>query len=239
MVIGTRPRPRAGGPVPGPRVPPPSRAPWLAAGAAAVVVGSLVVAHLVDATAGRVLHDRMLPWIVGRGLGVAAYLALTALAGLGLWFRHPWRRGSRALLRPATVLRAHAALAAATAVLVTGHVVVLALDAYAHVGWAGAFVPGLAHYRPAAVALGTVALELGVLVGASAALAGRLVGRHWLAVHRLAVVAFACAWLHGIEAGSDVASLRWLYLSSGVLVTTLAVSRATARRAERRLENAS
>lgn len=215
-----------------------SHSPWVGAAAGAAAVAALVAAHFVELAAGHVLSDRMLPWIVGRGLGVAAYLSLTALAGLGLWFRHPWRRGARALLRPATVLRAHAALAAAAAVLVSGHVVALALDPYAHVGWSGAFVPGLSHYRPFAVGLGTVALILGVLVGSSAALAGRIVGRHWLGVHRLAVLAFASAWLHGIEAGSDVATLRWLYLSSGVLITVLAVSRTTARRAERPLENA-
>lgn len=222
-------------------VPPPASG-WrtgvgTAAGAAGAAAGSVLAAHFLIRVEAPVLHDRMLPWILGRGLGVAAYLTLTALAGLGLWFRHPWRRGTRALVRPATLLRAHAALAAATAVLVAGHVTALALDSYAHVGWGGALVPGLSHYRPVAVALGTVALYLGVLVGASAALAGRLVGRRWLAVHRLALATFVAMWLHGVEAGSDVTTLRWLYVSTGVLMTILAVSRATARRAERPLRN--
>ena len=223
-------------------VPPPASG-WrtgvgTAAGAAGAAAGSVLAAHFLIRVEAPVLHDRMLPWILGRGLGVAAYLSLTTLAALGLWFRHPWRRGTRSVVRAAALLRAHAALAAATAVLVAGHVAALALDAYAHVGWLGALVPGLSHYRPAAVALGTAALYLGVLIGASAALAGRMVGRRWLAVHRLALATFVLMWLHGIEAGSDLAALRWLYVSSGVLIAILAVSRATARRAERPLQSA-
>lgn len=208
-----------------------------AAGAAGAAAGSVLAAHVVMTVSAPVLHDRMLPWIVGRGLGVAAYLALTALVSLGLWFRHPWRRGTRALVGPATLLRAHAALAAATLALVVGHVTALAVDAYAHVGWSGALVPGLSHYRPWAVAAGTVALYVGVLIGSTAALAGRIVGRRWLAVHRLAVATFVLMWLHGIEAGSDVTTLRWLYVSSGVLIAVLAASRQAARRAERPLRN--
>lgn len=210
-----------------------------AAGAAGAAAGAVLAAHFVAQAEPSVLGDRMLPWILGRGLGVAAYLSLTALAALGLWFRHPWRRGTRSVVPAAALLRAHAALAAATAMLVAGHVTALALDAYAHVGWSGALVPGLSHYRPAAVALGTVALYLGLLIGASAALAGRMVGRRWLAVHRLASVTFVLMWLHGVEAGSDVTTLRWLYVSSGVLIAVLAVSRAAARRAERPLRSTS
>ena len=210
-----------------------------AGGAAAASAGAVLAAHFLTQAEATVLHDRMLPWILGRGLGVASYLALTALAALGLWFRHPWRRGTRATVRASSLLRAHAALAATTVVLVAGHVTALALDSYAHVGWNGVFVPGLSHYRPLAVGLGTVGLYLGVLVGASAALAGRLVGRHWRTVHRLALVTFVLMWLHGVEAGSDVTTLRWLYVATGVLMTVLAVSRATARRSERPLRNAS
>lgn len=209
-----------------------------AAGAGGAAAASVLAAHFLTES-GSLLHNRMLPWILGRGLGVAAYVALTALVALGLWFRHPWRRGTRAHVAAASILRAHAALAAATVVLVIGHVTALALDAYAHVGWSGAFVPGLSHYRPLAVALGTVALYLIVLIGASAALAGRFVGRRWLAAHRLALATFVVMWLHGVEAGSDVATLRWLYVSTGVLVAVLAASRAAARRAERPLRNAS
>ena len=181
---------------------------------------------------------KMLPWILGRGLGVAGYAALVALVATGMWFRHPWRRpSSRA---DGTVhLRVHAALASATAVLVAGHLVALALDRYAGVGWSGAFVPGRSHFRTAAVALGTASFYLGLLVATTAKLAGRpIVRHHWRAVHRLATLSFASVWAHGVLAGSDAAALRPLYVGTGVLLVTMAVTSRYASSTERRLENA-
>ncbi|MHB8439801.1 MAG: hypothetical protein ACYDD4_11660 [Acidimicrobiales bacterium] len=174
-------------------------------------------------------QDRMLPWIVGRGLGIAAFLVLTALVMLGIWFSHPWRF-RRPVVHPAVQLRAHALLAAATLGLVGGHVVALIADRFAGVGVAGAFVPGASGYRPAAVALGTVALYLGLAAGGTAALAGRILIRHrWLAVHRYAALVFAVCWFHGVLAGSDTPALRVLYLATGIGVLVLTITRYTAR----------
>ncbi|HET6818637.1 MAG TPA: hypothetical protein VFH66_15525 [Mycobacteriales bacterium] len=167
---------------------------------------------------------RMLPWILGRGLGIAGYLSLTALTALGLWLRHPvahrWHWPA-----PATRIRLHAVLAAATIVLVLGHVVALVLDAFAGVGVLGAVVPGASGYRPFAVALGTVSLYLAVLVGGSAALAGRLTGRAWRPIHGVASFVFALGWTHGLLAGSDTPRLRFMYAVTGGLVALLVVTR--------------
>ena len=119
----------------------------------------------------------------------------------------------------------HAGSAAATLVLVVGHMVALALDTYAGVGWTGTFVPGESAYRPLAVGLGTIGLYVGVLTGGSVLLAGRLLGRHWLPVHRLASAAFVLVWCHGVLAGSDTVQLRALYLVTGVGLAALAISR--------------
>ena len=167
---------------------------------------------------------RMLPWVLGRGLGIAAYLALTALTALGLWLRHPmaqrWHWPA-----PATRIRLHAVLAAATVVLVLGHVVALVLDSFAGVGVLGAVVPGASGFRPFAVALGTVSLYLALLVGGSAALAGRLTGRVWRPIHSIASLVFAMAWTHGLLAGSDTVRLRLMYAVTGGLVGVLALTR--------------
>jgi predicted ferric reductase len=193
----------------------------LAAATAAVATAvGFVTMHLFGA-----LHvGRMLPWVVGRGLGIAGYLSLVVLTSMGLWLRHPWRLRWRRPPVEAQV-RLHAALAAVTLVLVVGHVIALAVDSYAGVGWRGAVVPGAATYRPVAVALGTVGMYLGVLIGASAALAGRVAGRAWLPIHRLAALTFGVVWLHGVVAGIDTGRLSALYLGTGGLVIALAVSR--------------
>lgn len=178
---------------------------------------------------------RMLPWVLGRGLGIAAYLSLTALTALGLWLRHPlaqrWQWPA-----PVARLRAHAVLAAATVVLVLGHVVSLVLDSFAGVGVLGAIVPGASGFRPFAVALGTVSLYLALLVGASAALAGRLTGRVWRPIHRAALVVFGLAWAHGLLSGSDTPRLRLMYAVTGGLVALLAVSRRMVPVADRAVE---
>ncbi len=196
-----------------------------------VGLGGLAAGELVTAAATPLLHDRMWPWIVGRGLGVAAYLDLTALVVVGTWFRHPWRL-RRPLLHPAAQLRTHAALAAAGLALVAGHAVALVLDPYAGVGWVGAIIPGQAHYRPLAVALGTLGLYAGLVVGGSAALAGRIGRGSWQRVHRLAAVGFALVWLHGVLAGSDTPALRPMYLLTGLLVIGLTASRWLAGRGD-------
>ena len=192
---------------------------------AALVTGcAAVVGYAATRTFGAAHVGRMLPWVLGRGLGLAAYLSVVALTCAGLWLRHPWRVRWR---RPAVEgqLRVHAALAALTLVLVAGHIVALALDSFAGVGWKGAVVPGAATYRPTAVAIGTVSLYLGLLVGVSAALAGRIGRRAWLPVHRLAAGVFALVWVHGVVAGSDSSRLATVYLVSGAVVIALAVSR--------------
>jgi predicted ferric reductase len=180
----------------------------------------------------------MLPWILGRGLGIAAYLSLTALTALGLWLRHPWAQRWRTLA-PTTRIRAHALLAATTIVLVIGHVVALVLDSFAGVGLKGALVPGASGYRPLAVALGTVSLYLAALVSGSAALAGRLAGRAWRPIHHVALAVFGLSWAHGLLAGSDTPRLRLMYAATGGVVAALAVTRRlvpSARQApERRL----
>ena len=171
----------------------------------------------------------MLPWILGRGLGIAAYLSLTVLTCLGLWLRHPWRSRTGAGA-PAKLLRVHAVLAAATGMLIVGHIVALVLDRYAGVGVAGAVVPGQSGYRPFAVALGTLSIYAGVLVGGTAALAGRLFGRAWRPVHRLAFAVFGLAWLHGLLAGSDSLRLHLMYVATGASVVVLGASSRLASR---------
>ena len=181
------------------------------------------------------LQSRYFPWLTGRALGIAAYVALTALVMLGVWMRHPWR-ARRPLLHAETRLRVHATLATATIALVAGHLISLASDKYAGVGWVGAFVPFRAHYRPTAVSLGVIAMVFMVVLFVTARAAGRVGARHWLAYHRLAVANFALVWFHGVLAGTDTPSLRLLYVVSGGAVVALTATRYLLGRVARPLE---
>jgi len=200
----------------------------IAATVTAVTSGAIVAGALVARAAAPTLHSRYFPWITGRALGIASYLSLTALVLLGVWMRHPWRFTAR-VLRGESRIRAHAVLGVATVVLVAGHLVALAADRYAGVGWWGALVPGMSHYRTLPVALGVVALLAVVLVGASAGLAGRRGTGHWLAVHRFSAATFAVVWLHGLFAGTDARALRPVYVATGVAVLAAVTTRYAAR----------
>jgi hypothetical protein len=189
---------------------------WVALGAAfGYVAVSVVIARV---------SVRMLPWVLGRAFGVAAYLGLAVMTGLGLWLRHPWRIRRARWSGPA-VHRAHAVLAAVTLLFVAGHVIALAVDRYAGVGWTGAFVPGHSGYRPLGVALGTIGLYVGLAVGLSARLAGWIGGRAFVLVHRLGIAGFAVVWFHGVLSGSDSRALLPIYLLTGAGVVVLALTR--------------
>ncbi len=210
------------------------------AGRAAGLLGAGLLAFTLALGAGYVaawgiaptLHSRELPWVTARALGIAGYLSLTALVVVGIWMRHPWR-STGGWLHAETRLRAHAALAVATIALVAGHVASIVADRYAGVGWLGAIVPGLSHYRALAVGLGVVAFQLMLLTAATAGFAGRRGTRHWLGAHRLALFSFAATCAHGALAGTDTSALRLMYVSSGLLVAFLALTRSLGARAGR------
>ena len=187
----------------------------LAGGSVLAVIGQTVAA---------VSGQRTGPWILARAAGLTAYVLLTALVVTGLVLAHP-RAARLRRPHPRTRLSLHAGLSAFTLVLVVLHVVVLATDRYAGVGWRGALVPFASSYRPLPVTLGVLGLYAGAVAGGTAALAGRLGGRVWFGVHRVAAGSFVLAWLHAVLTGSDALGLRLLHALTGTVVAVLAVSR--------------
>jgi len=130
---------------------------------------------------------------------------------------------------PAFRIRVHVSLAVFTLAFTVLHIVALASDRYAGVGWRGALVPGLASYRPLPVTLGVIGLYAGLLAGVTAAAAGRFAGRVWWPIHKVAILSLVLVWVHGVLAGSDTPALLVMYVTSGAAVIVLAVSRYTAR----------
>ena len=84
-------------------------------GSAVLTLGVLVAVVALGFAMGRVagpaVQTKMWPWVVGRGIGIAGYVALSALTAAGLWTRHPLRQRA-GVGNPATWLHVHAALAA-------------------------------------------------------------------------------------------------------------------------------
>jgi hypothetical protein len=203
--------------------------------AAAGAISAGVTGVLVGTAAGSLSGNRMAPWIVGRAAGLSAYGLLVALVLLGLVLSHPWRSRWR---RPssATRIRVHVVLAVLVLALTVLHVVVLATDRFAGVGWWGAVLPMRASYRPVPVTLGVVGAWAGLLAGVTAALAGHLPARAWWPIHKVAAGSLVLAWLHGVLAGGDTYALRWIYVGTGLVVVLVALSRYAARTAGEQVE---
>lgn len=184
-----------------------------------VAVGRLVL----DAAGGRTAH-----WVLGRAAGLTSYVLLLLLVSTGILLAHPWARHLR---RPSarTRLALHASLATFTLAFTVLHVVVLATDPWAKVGWVGALLPMAARYRPVPVSLGVIALWAGLVTGLTARFAGRVVGRLWWPVHKVAAALLGLVWAHSVLAGSDVVALRGFYVGTGCAVVALAVTRYAAR----------
>lgn len=184
----------------------------------AILIGTCAIAgYALGAGVAPSTSSRMLPWIIARATGIGAFLALTAIVLMGLFFRRPVRAGTA--VQRETVLRFHVFLWPALAGLLGAHIGSLLADRYAGVPWRALVIPGAATYRPGAVTYGLAALYLLVLVTASALLAGRAVVRsRWAGLHRLAYPAFGLTWVHGVLAGSDTSALRWLYVLAGMAV---------------------
>jgi hypothetical protein len=209
-------------------------------------LSAVLLAVLVAASAGvsawlvgwavlGVRGNMQAPWILGRAAGVTTYLLLVALVAMGLVLSHPWRTRI-AWPSAATRIRIHVSLAVFTLAFLVLHVVVLATDSYAGVGWRGALVPMGASYRPVPVTLGLIAAYAGLLAGLTAALAGRMAIRVWWPIHKVAALTLACVWLHGVLAGSDTTMLLPLYVGTGGAVVLLALSRYAARTPADRVE---
>jgi hypothetical protein len=192
-------------------------------------VSAAVTGWLVGGAARSVSGDRNAPWIIGRAAGLSSYVLLVLLVAMGLVLSHPGRARIR---RPsaATRIRLHVSLAAFTLVLVVLHVVVLATDSYAGVGWRGTFVPLGSSYRPVPVTLGVLGLYAGLLAGVTATLSGRrFVARIWWPIHKVSTLSFLLVWVHGVYAGVDSAPLLWLYLGTGLALLAVATWRYVAR----------
>lgn len=201
--------------------------------ATAIVVGATISAGvtsmLIGSASDQLAGNRMAPWILGRASGVCSYMLLVALVLMGLLLSHPWRARVR---RPATAtrIRLHIALAVFTLAFTALHIVTLATDKWAGVGWSGAFLPMHASYRPVATTMGVIGMWSGLLAGVTAAMAGRLPRRAWWPIHKVAAVSLVLVWVHGVLGGGDTPALLALYIATAVLVGAVAISRYVARR---------
>lgn len=188
-------------------------------------VASVVATSYVAVGIATSLHRApMAQWVLGRASGFVAYGLMVVLALSGLFLSHP--AAARLSWPPhAMRVRLHVTLSLFTLIFTALHIVVLATDRYALVGWRGSVLPMAAQYRPVGVTLGVIAAWTALLTALTATLAGRVAGRAWWPIHKVAIGVFALVWAHGLWTGIDAPAAAGLYLTTGSMVLLVALSR--------------
>ena len=171
-------------------------------------------------------------WYVARAGGIVAW-ALAALAVIG-----GLQLTTRLLRRPppAWMLDVHRFLGGLSVAFVGVHLLGLAFDQFIGFGPADFLVPFVSSYKPAAVALGVVAMYLLVAVEVTSLAMRRIPRRTWRAVHLSSYAIYVTATVHGLTAGTDRhhAVFQWACMLSAAVVLMMTLVRVWSPRREAR-----
>lgn len=175
------------------------------------------------------MDPQLVLWVVARATGLASYaaLCLSVLSGLAL------RTSILDVLAKNRALRAlHDFTVWIWIPLGFAHVATLVLDRTAQIRAVDALVPFGVDYHDGgraalAIGLGTISLDIVVLVVVTSWLRRRMDDRLWRWIHRLSYVAFVALFLHAFLAGTDfdsplISSISW---SAALGIGLLALSR--------------
>lgn len=185
--------------------------PFLAIGGVMGLVLFGATDQILPATSAHQAELRI--WLASRAAGFTALGLLTLQVALGLVLSHPTNKSTWKLSKRLFPWHENAWIFVLA--FLCAHVISLIADPYAGVGLLGAVVPGLSGYRSAPVALGSLALWALVVTGVTARYTRLLPTGAWLAIHRLSLVVFALAWMHGLLAGTDSLAALGFYVATG------------------------
>lgn len=156
-------------------------------------------------------------WVMLRTTGIVAILILTLGTVIGIIspaIRDPRRR--------LVSISVHTAASATGVLLLIGHIILAVADSYIAISPLAVVVPGIADWQPLWVGVGTVSLDLMLLIVLTSL--NRLrAPRLWKRVHLASYLALGLAWLHAMFAGTD-ASSRPMQLAAGVSLVAVALA---------------
>lgn len=196
---------------------------------AALTVLAAVAGLVVVFTTDQVLpatseHQAQLRlWLGSRAAGLVALVLLTVEVVLGLILSHPTNKSTWRLSK--RLFPWHEHVWVFTVAFVVVHIVSIATDRFANVGWLGTFVPGLSEYRTVPVAIGTLALYALLITGLTARMTRLLPTGWWLKLHRLSLGVLGLAWAHGMLAGTDTFDTIAIYGGTFIAVALAAAYR--------------
>ena len=150
-------------------------------------------------------------WALGRGTGIAALVILTLSMASGT----VTRSGRPILTLPRFgVVELHKNTSLLGALLIVIHVGALFFDPYAQLNVVDSVVPFLGQYRPFWLGLGTLAVDLIIVVVATALLRHRLGHRTFRVVHWSAYALWPIALAHALGNGTDVGHAWFLGIAA-------------------------
>jgi predicted ferric reductase len=182
-----------------------------------------------------ILHDDRLLWFVNRGTGVILLLLMTVAVALGVLATA--RTTSR--WWPRFVTQAlHRNISLLVVALLTAHISAAIIDGYVDLNWIDVVVPFVAGYQPLWTALGTLALDLILVVTITSLLRNRLGHRRWRVIHLASYLAWGLGLAHGLGIGTDQATTWSIVITAtSVGLVTVAVGlRLATLTHERRLD---
>lgn len=171
-------------------------------------------------------------WALGRGTGVVALVMFTVSLVLGIA-----TRSGRSMLGVGRfgVAELHRTAALTGTALIALHLGTLVLDPLAQLRLVDFVVPFLGAYRPIWLGLGTLAVDVLMVVTVVSLLRERVGPRVFRAVHWATYALWPMALVHALGNGSDSGTL-WLRSVAGVCVAAVGCGlawRFSARYAER------
>ncbi len=173
-------------------------------------------------------------WDIARAGGFTAYILLTLAVVVGLALSTQLQSPSRwpRLLNS----ELHNFLTLLSTIFLVVHVLAVWVDPFTHFGWNEMLIPLASHYRAEWMALGIVALYLGIAIGISTWLRPHIGYKWWRRLHVLTLGIFALTAIHGIGTGSDTQTW-WalgIYAVSIVLVGSLLCRRVFSLKGKRK-----
>ncbi|TPG32870.1 ferric reductase-like transmembrane domain-containing protein [Mycolicibacterium hodleri] len=161
-------------------------------------------------------------WALGRGTGITALAFLTLSLGLGIATRSG---RPLATLPRFAVVDVHRFAALAGTLLVAMHLGLLFFDPYAQLRLLDFVIPFLGAYRPLWLGLGTLAVDVLIVVIVSSLLRHRLGVRTFRAVHWATYALWPTALAHALGNGTDAGRTWFLvFAASCALIVAAALT---------------
>lgn len=142
-------------------------------------------------------------WYLNRATGIVSLVLMTLTLVLGVAVRRQARVPGLPRFGLVTL---HRNVSLLSALLLVTHIVSAVVDSYVSINWISVLVPFTSGWRPLPVALGTLAVDLLVLIIGTSLLRGRIPVRLWRGIHWTSYALWPLAFLHGLTAGTDLGS---------------------------------